>query len=95
MKLLLRALFHSSLQVIKAALAQVKAVADGGVTAADLTRAKWVRQTETGWERPDRMYLWQKMYIFCYLAIETLGEGGGRGVYLAFIWKIFKFSGLG
>lgn len=28
------------LQVIKAALAQVKAVADGGVTAADLTRAK-------------------------------------------------------
>lgn len=27
-------------QVIKAALAQVKAVADGGVTAADLTRAK-------------------------------------------------------
>lgn len=29
-----------SLQVIKAALAQVKAVADGGVTAADLTRAK-------------------------------------------------------
>lgn len=41
MKLLLRALFHSSLQVIKAALAQVKAVADGGgVTAADLTRAK-------------------------------------------------------
>lgn len=87
MKLLLRALFHSSLQVIKAALAQVKAVADGGVTAADLTRAKWVRQTETGWERPDR--------IFCYLAIETLGEGGGRGVYLAFILKIFKFSGLG
>lgn len=92
MKLLLRALFHSSLQVIKAALAQVKAVADGGVTAADLTRAKWVRQTETGWERPDRMYLWQKMYIFCYLAIETLGGGG---MYLAFILKIFKFSGLG
>lgn len=27
-------------QAIKAALAQVKAVADGGVTAADLTRAK-------------------------------------------------------
>lgn len=29
-----------SLQVIKAAVAQVKDVADGGVTAADLTRAK-------------------------------------------------------
>lgn len=28
------------LQVVKAAVAQVKAVADGGVTAADLTRAK-------------------------------------------------------
>lgn len=27
-------------QVIKAAVAQVKAVADGGVTAADLTQAK-------------------------------------------------------
>lgn len=27
-------------QVIKAAIAQVKAVADGGVTAADLTQAK-------------------------------------------------------
>lgn len=74
MKLLLRALFHSSLQVIKAALAQVKAVADGGVTAADLTRAKWVRQTETEWERPERMYLWHKIYIFCYLAIETLNK---------------------
>lgn len=30
----------SCLQVIKAAVAQVKAVADGAVTAADLTRAK-------------------------------------------------------
>lgn len=29
-----------SFQVLKAAVAQVKAVADGGVTAADLTRAK-------------------------------------------------------
>uniref|UniRef100_A0A8C5CJQ1 Cytochrome b-c1 complex subunit 2, mitochondrial n=1 Tax=Gadus morhua TaxID=8049 RepID=A0A8C5CJQ1_GADMO len=32
--------FPSSLQVIRAAVAQVKAVADGDVTAADLTRAK-------------------------------------------------------
>lgn len=32
--------FFVPLQVIKAALAQVKAVADGGVTAADLTQAK-------------------------------------------------------
>lgn len=29
-----------SVQVMKAALAQVKAVADGGITAADLTQAK-------------------------------------------------------